>query len=72
MEPFLMFLLAILIIAPILYFSRSKKASSFYIPPNLAALEPKHKDTPLACPLIEKTTISHDTFLLKFALPRKE
>lgn len=70
-ELFLMFLLAILVITPILYFTKRKRSSSYFFPPNLAALAPKHREAPLECPLVEKTTVSHDTFLMKFALPRK-
>ena len=43
MEPFLLFLLAIVVVASILYFVPKRKPSTFTIPFNLVALAKKHK-----------------------------
>lgn len=46
--------------------------TSLVNPKGLSALEQKHKREYLACQLIEKTKLNHDTYDFKFALPSKK
>lgn len=68
--PLHIFLLGSLVIVTILLLSRKMKPSGFYIT-GPSALSPKHKQMNLECPLIEKTTINHDTYVFRFGLPKK-